>query len=104
MKRLIAKGADCTIINNEGQQPLLIWTERLAEMQPKMYVRNNIPVPNADNPIDGVRAEIVDVARKMIRVGANPNHKDCNGQTALHVATENANFDLVQLLLEHNAD
>lgn len=45
-----------------------------------------------------------DIVEMMLKFGANPNNKNLHGETALFRAINANRFDLVQLLLERNAD
>ncbi len=43
--------------------------------------------------------DLVDLARALIKAGANVDMQDANGDTALHTATKKQNIDMVTVLL-----
>ncbi|ARF02839.1 SWPV1-280 [Shearwaterpox virus] len=45
----------------------------------------------------------ISIAKKLISYGACINHSDINGNTPLHIAVKNKNFNLIKLLLENGA-
>ena len=48
--------------------------------------------------------EKVKAVATLLELGANPNWKDKDGLTALHYAVLIENEEIIELLLEHNAD
>lgn len=51
-----------------------------------------------------VRGNKKDVIEDMLRQGFDPNTRDGEGDTALHVAARNNSADMIRLLLRHKAD
>jgi len=49
------------------------------------------------------RGDVQEVAR-LLAAGADPNVKDLDGHTSLHIAAEQCRADLAELLLRHGAD
>jgi ankyrin repeat protein len=55
--------------------------------------------------IKAVRADNTELAKKLIRMGADVNSRtSANGWSALHYAVRNGNAEIVQLLLKAGAD
>jgi len=54
--------------------------------------------------VDAVRRGDVQEVARLLAAGANPNVKDLDGRTPLHIAAEQSRADLVELLLRHGAD
>ena len=54
--------------------------------------------------IDAVRAQKVEVVRKLLQKGADPNTSTTAGFTALHGAVEQQNMELVGMLLAYKAN
>jgi ankyrin repeat protein len=46
----------------------------------------------------------IEVARRLLEAGADPNLKDIEGKTPLHFAAQYADLAMVRLLLTHNSD
>jgi len=54
--------------------------------------------------VDAVRRGDVQEVARLLAAGANPNVKDLDGKTPLHIAAEQCNADIAELLLKHGAD
>ena len=48
--------------------------------------------------------EMLEYAQELLRFGANPNHQDFQGNSALTIAIYNKDLDLIKELLEYGAD
>eukprot|EP01103_Thecamoeba_quadrilineata_P013957 TRINITY_DN401_c2_g1_i1.p1 TRINITY_DN401_c2_g1~~TRINITY_DN401_c2_g1_i1.p1 ORF type:complete len:610 (-),score=153.80 TRINITY_DN401_c2_g1_i1:657-2420(-) len=65
----------------------------------------NSPDETGSSPLHlAVAKSFIDACRLLLRRGANPNLKNKEGQTALHVALKIADLQIVALLLEFEAD
>ena len=49
-------------------------------------------------------SDSVDNVKLLLRHGANVNHKDSQGNTAMHLAVMTGNLNVVKLLDQYNAD
>lgn len=56
------------------------------------------------NLIDFAYDQNLDKIREMLEQGFNVNYQDTNGNTALHIAIEQENQPLIELLMEYEAD
>jgi ankyrin repeat protein len=74
--------------------------------------QDGAPAPEAE-PLDELSLRFlnairdrddVEILQRMVDEGANPNTKNLDGQTALHLAIHNADTAMVQFLLEKGAD
>ena len=45
-----------------------------------------------------------EIANMLLKAGASPMGKDCNGKTALHYASESGQDDTIELLLQNGAN
>jgi ankyrin repeat protein len=54
--------------------------------------------------VDAVRRGDVQEVARLLAAGADPNVKDLDGHTPLHIAAEQCRADLAELLLRHGAD
>jgi ankyrin repeat protein len=54
--------------------------------------------------VDAVRRGDVQEVARLLAAGADPNVKDLDGHTPLHIAAEQCRADLAELLLKHGAD
>jgi ankyrin repeat protein len=54
--------------------------------------------------VDAVRRGDVQEVARLLAAGADPNVKDLDGETPLHIAAEQCNADIAELLLKHGAD
>ena len=49
-------------------------------------------------------SDSIDNVKLLLRHGANVNHKDTQGNTAMHLAVMACNLNVVKLLDQYNAD
>ncbi|AKT34475.1 Ankyrin repeat [Pyrobaculum sp. WP30] len=54
--------------------------------------------------VDAVRRGDVQEVARLLAAGADPNVRDPDGETPLHIAAEQCRADLAELLLKHGAD
>jgi ankyrin repeat protein len=54
--------------------------------------------------VDAVRRGDVQEVARLLAAGADPNVKDLDGHTPLHIAAEQCRADIAELLLRHGAD
>ena len=119
---LLIAGADPNI--SKGNQPLLLWTLQRTfkdcKIRPEIETRELLLKYNADvNNVDGFgqnalhycvlnalhfcvmhRVDMIDLVKKLLATGVDPNKQDDNGQIPLFFTLKGKNIKLVELLLE----
>lgn len=74
-KKLIEKGVDLEALNNEGHSPLMV-----------ACLNNDIKLVSL-----------------LLQSGANPNAKNILGETAIHIAQNNHNDSMEQLIMKYKS-
>ena len=110
---LLRAGADPNIseeIVYGYPEPLFLWT--LTNEEPEitdLLLKYNADVNNVDNSGQTAlhycampRFDMVDLAKKLLATGADPNIQDESGQIPLFQALQGSNIEMVELLLEHS--
>lgn len=82
-------------IQPRSEQITLILTDKVFQLYPSEEI------PKDDLLIFSLRNSFVNVARKLLLKGANPNHKDEYGHSVLYYTLDIGNCDLLQLLIDH---
>ncbi|KJV52088.1 ankyrin repeat-containing protein 16 [Orientia tsutsugamushi] len=96
---LLKKGADVNIKNQYGSTPLHLATKIVAPNSFEVYLSDDGSVPFIVHyESDTLKLQL------LLDNGANVNLMDNDGYTALHYASACGNIDVVELLLNNNAD
>jgi cytohesin len=117
---LLRAGADPNRRSKRGELPLALAVElgdarlveeliaRKADVNPPIQLmkEHTVPPPTDDTgPLyQAARLEHVEIARLLLRAGANPNGREQDGRTPLFPAAGRDDPALLRLLLEHKAD
>ena len=90
MRFLLELGADPSIANNDNCTPLM--------------VACGIGIgSDAANETAGTEPEVLEAAQLLIKLGADVNAVDANGETAMHAAAYKNMPKVIQLLVDHGA-
>jgi uncharacterized protein len=90
MQLLLDRGADPTLTNEDGSTPLV--------------VAAGIGDLGSGDELGGTEEEAVAAIRLLLKLGADVNAVDENGETAMHGAAYQNRPQVVRLLAEHGAD
>lgn len=109
---LLAKGADATLKNHRGFTALHLAARTSSLECVESLLRNGNANPNAEDfdhrtPLHaavGKSENAYDILETLISWGANVNHKDIYGFTALHLAALDGLAQCVEMLIFHGAD
>ncbi|CAH2100652.1 unnamed protein product [Euphydryas editha] len=100
-KQLSSLGQQDLSSLNCGQQAGPVPSERVSELVNFQHLgTGDRPLHCAAASVYPKRKQVMEI---LIRKGARVNEKNKDGQTPLHVATENAHLDAMDLLLRHGA-
>ena len=120
---LLIAGADPNISN--GDEPLLLWTLHGTIKTPgireceieigELLLKYNADVNNVGNlgntalhycanvsMVNCDDTSLIDLAKKLLATGADPNIQDYYGQIPLFLALQGRNIEMVEMLLEHS--
>ncbi|EDX12034.1 transient receptor potential channel pyrexia isoform X1 [Drosophila simulans] len=109
---LLAKGADAKLKNHRGFTPLHLAARTSSLDCVESLLRNGNADANAEDfdhrtPLHaavGKSENAYDIMETLIQWGANVNHKDIYGFTALHLAALDGLVQCVEMLIFHGAD
>ncbi|XP_073827735.1 ankyrin repeat domain 61 water witch isoform X2 [Musca autumnalis] len=109
---LLAKGADAKLKNHRGFTALHLAARTSSLECVESLLRNGNADPNAEDfdhrtPLHaaiGKSENAFDIMELLIQWGANVNHKDIYGFTALHLAALDGLAPCVEMLIYHGAD
>lgn len=109
---LLAKGADAKLKNHRGFTALHLAARKSSLECVESLLRNGSANPNAEDfdqrtPLHaavGKSDYAFDILETLISWGANINHKDVFGFTALHLAALDGLAHCVEMLIYHGAD
>ncbi|XP_055377438.1 transient receptor potential channel pyrexia [Condylostylus longicornis] len=109
---LLAKGADAKLKNHRGFTALHLAARTSSLECVESLLRNGNADPNAEDfdqrtPLHtavGKSENAFDIMETLISWGANVNHKDIYGFTALHLAALDGLAQCVEMLIYHGAD
>ncbi|XP_011184840.1 transient receptor potential channel pyrexia isoform X1 [Zeugodacus cucurbitae] len=109
---LLAKGADAKLKNHRGFTALHLAARTSSLECVESLLRNGNADPNAEDfdhrtPLHaavGKSENAFDILETLIQWGANVNHKDIYGFTALHLAALDGLAQCVEMLIFHGAD
>lgn len=112
VKLLLAKGADATLKNHRGFTPLHLAARTSSLECVKELLENGNADPNAEDfdqriPLHAAVSKCesaFNILELLISKGANVNHKDIFGFTALHLAALDGLAQSVELLIFYGAD
>ncbi|XP_045782017.1 poly [ADP-ribose] polymerase tankyrase [Maniola jurtina] len=92
---------DMSSLHCAQQAPVSVPNERVTELVNFQHLgTGDRPLHCAAASVYPKRKQVMEI---LIRKGARVNEKNKDGQTPLHVATENAHLDAMDLLLRHGA-
>ena len=107
---LCSKGADINVMTSDNQTPLLITLKKGYSEVFKVLIKYGVDTKIEES--DGMtplmcacrrgNTEIVKIL--LENESENPNYTDSLGWAALHFASEKDNLEIVQALVNHNAD
>ncbi|KAI9579792.1 hypothetical protein GQX74_000580 [Glossina fuscipes] len=109
---LLVKGADAKLKNHRGFTALHLAARTSSLECVESLLRNGNADPNAEDfdhrtPLHaaiGKSENAFDILETLIQWGANVNHKDIYGFTALHLAALDGLAQCVEMLIYHGAD
>lgn len=109
---LLSKGADAKLKNHRGFTPLHLAARTSSLECVESLLRNGNADANAEDfdhrtPLHaavGKSENAYDIMETLIQWGANVNHKDIYGFTALHLAALDGLVQCVEMLIFHGAD
>ncbi|XP_052837100.1 transient receptor potential channel pyrexia isoform X2 [Drosophila gunungcola] len=109
---LLAKGADAKLKNHRGFTPLHLAARTSSLDCVESLLKNGNADANAEDfdhrtPLHaavGKSENAYDIMETLIQWGANVNHKDIYGFTALHLAALDGLVQCVEMLIFHGAD
>jgi ankyrin repeat protein len=103
-RALLAAGADHSIAIADGTTPLLAiaGVAVAKETRPSDLIRWNV-VDNDSPAVPRAEPEVLETTKLLLEAGANVNHANAAGFTALHGAASTAATSVIQLLADRGA-
>ncbi len=109
VKKMLEKGANPNVQNNEGNTPLHVAVQQgmtttvknLLEKGANPNVQNN----EGNTPLQiAVQQGMTTTVENLLEKGANPNVQNNEGNTPLHIAAQNDFTKAIEILVEKGAD
>ena len=104
MRALVAAGADVSLALANGTTPLLAAAGADIETNARPSDLERWNIVNSDQPdVPRAEADVLAATRLLLEAGANVNHLDEGGNTALHAAAKAGMATVIQLLADRGA-
>ena len=109
IRQLIAAGADLTLINEDGNTPLLMAVRHSVELHSEYNELETDPDESDEPDRSHIKSRQVrihkshSVIKVLLESGSNINHQNKKGNTALMLAVKERNVHLIEYLIEKGA-
>ncbi len=110
VKALIAKGASLNLSDHDGWSPLMYAVKKGTEDLVSIFIANNADLQTHDLEFKqtpyliACRAGQISSMKILLKHGAKSDDRDYYNRTALHIAVEINNLEMVRFVIDQNPD